>query len=120
MYINSEINRMNRIFFFFGFLILSLNMAYGQDHQAGNQVLINAGDSHAEIIRKAANVSPSSRQLNWQKLELTAFFHFGINTFTNREWGDGTEDPKIFNPTKLDARQWVKIMKEAVVSMMES
>jgi len=113
MYINSEINSMGRIFFFFGFLILSLNVAYAQDHQTGNQVLIKAGDSDAEIIRKAANVRPSRRQLNWQKLELTAFFHFGINTFTSREWGDGTEDPKIFNPTKLDARQWVKTMKEA-------
>lgn len=78
-----------------------------------NFVTIDANDTQQDIIRKAANVVPSDRQLNWQQLELTAFIHFGVNTFTNKEWGDGTEDPKIFNPEKLDARQWVKVLKEA-------
>lgn len=70
-------------------------------------------DTESDIIRKAANVRPSARQLRWQKLELTAFLHFGINTFTGREWGDGTEDPKLFNPASLDARQWIRTCKEA-------
>jgi alpha-L-fucosidase len=56
---------------------------------------------------------PSPRQLRWQKLELTAFFHFGINTFTDREWGDGKEDLSLFNPSQLDARQWVRVAKQA-------
>lgn len=64
-------------------------------------------------VREAAMVTPHSRQLAWQQLELTAFFHFGINTFTGNEWGDGTEDPKLFNPTQLDCRQWVKSVKDA-------
>jgi len=83
--------------------------------QAGkeNYVLIKPGDSEKEIITKAANVTPSPRQLRWQKLELTTFFHFGVNTFTDREWGDGKEDPRIFNPDKLDAKQWIKTIKEA-------
>jgi len=78
-----------------------------------NYVLIKPGDTEQEIIAKAANVTPSPRQLRWQKLELTTFFHFGVNTFTDREWGDGTEDPRIFNPDKLDAKQWIKTIKEA-------
>lgn len=75
-------------------------------------------DSDAEIIKKAANVTPSPRQLAWQKMELTAFLHLGVNTFTDREWGDGTEDPKIFDPTELDASQWVKTCKEAGMELI--
>jgi alpha-L-fucosidase len=78
-----------------------------------NYVPILPTDGKAEIIRKAAHVMPSPRQLRWQKLELTAFFHFGINTFTDREWGDGKEDLLLFNPMRLDARQWVRVAKEA-------
>jgi alpha-L-fucosidase len=76
-------------------------------------VLIKPGDTKNDIIAKAANVRPSPRQLRWQKLELTTFFHFGVNTFTDREWGDGTEDPTIFNPVSLDAEQWIKAVRDA-------
>jgi alpha-L-fucosidase len=54
---------------------------------------------------------PTRSQLEWQRDELTMFLHFGVNTFTDREWGDGTEDPKIFNPQRLDARQWARAAK---------
>ncbi len=51
---------------------------------------------------------PSPGQLQWHRDELALFLHFGVNTFTNREWGDGKESPSIFNPTALDARQWAR------------
>jgi len=76
-------------------------------------VAILPTDSPADIICKAAHVVPSPRQLRWQELELTAFFHFGINTYTDREWGDGKEDLSLFNPKQLDARQWVRVAKQA-------
>ncbi len=78
-----------------------------------NYVLLSPSADAATIISKAAAVTPSARQLRWQRLELTAFFHFGVNTFTDKEWGDGTEDPQIFNPALLDAKQWVKTVKDA-------
>ncbi len=96
-----------------GILVGTAQKGTAQIFTDKNYVKISPTDTEADIIRKAANVTPSPRQLRWQQLELTAFIHFGINTFTNKEWGDGTEDPKIFNPEKLDARQWVKVCKDA-------
>lgn len=61
--------------------------------------------------------TPTSQQVNWQKRETTAFLHFTVNTFTDREWGNGTESPQIFNPEKLDARQWIKALKGAGFKM---
>jgi alpha-L-fucosidase len=52
---------------------------------------------------------PAAAQLTWQRDELALFLHFGINTFTDREWGDGTEDPALFAPGYLDARQWARV-----------
>ena len=56
---------------------------------------------------------PSERQLTYEKMEFFCFIHFTVNTFTGSEWGDGKEDVFIFNPTELDARQWVKTAKDA-------
>ncbi|HEX7757414.1 MAG TPA: alpha-L-fucosidase [Niabella sp.] len=81
--------------------------------QKQNYVQLLPGESEQQIIQRAANIVPTPRQLRWQQLELTAFFHFGINTFTGREWGDGKEDPALFNPAELDALQWVQTMKDA-------
>jgi alpha-L-fucosidase len=51
---------------------------------------------------------PTPAQLRYQRAERALFLHFGINTFTDREWGDGTESPSLFNPAALDARQWAR------------
>lgn len=55
---------------------------------------------------------PSQAQLAYLEDELAAFIHFGPNTFYDQEWGTGQEDPERFNPTKLDAREWVRVLKE--------
>ncbi len=74
---------------------------------------IQPTDTVRELESKAARVIPSARQLRWQALEFQAFVHFGMNTFTDREWGEGTEDPELFNPTDLDAGQWVEAVRAA-------
>lgn len=61
----------------------------------------------------AKDAAPNSRQLEWYSRERMMFIHFGMNTFTDKEWGDGTEDPAIFNPTELDCRQWIRAVKAA-------
>ncbi len=86
--------------------------------QAQNYIEIYDKDNLSEIIKKSASVSPSERQYRWQQLEMTAFFHFGINTFSGQEWGDGTESPAIFNPTNLDTRQWCRVCKEAGIRLV--
>lgn len=77
-----------------------------------------AGATLDQKVAMAARLVPSPQQLEWQQMELTAFLHFGINTFTDREWGDGTEDPALFNPTELDAEQWVRTLKDAGFKMV--
>jgi alpha-L-fucosidase len=69
----------------------------------------------APAVRPPAALAPTptKQQLAWQDGELLLFLHFGMNTFTDREWGDGKEDPKTFNPTDFDARQWARVAKEA-------
>ncbi|MFV0329829.1 MAG: alpha-L-fucosidase [Dysgonomonas sp.] len=62
---------------------------------------------------KPYGVIPSTDQVNWQQMEYYMFVHFGPNTFTNVEWGDGKEDPKVFNPTDVDCRQWAATAKAA-------
>jgi alpha-L-fucosidase len=56
---------------------------------------------------------PNGNQLLWQEMEFYAFVHLSVNTFTDQEWGNGDEDAKIFNPDKLDCRQWARVAREA-------
>ena len=63
--------------------------------------------------QQAARVRPTDRQLAFLQQPFYAFVHFGPNTFTGREWGDGTDDPALFNPAALDCDQWVEAIKAA-------
>lgn len=66
-------------------------------------------------IQEALQVVPSQRQLLWQQKEFFAFIHFGMNTMTDTEWGTGEESPQLFNPSELDAEQWVATLAKAGV-----
>ena len=97
------------------FIILSVLVAVQCSRHASHtgSFRFPEGCTVEEKVESAACVVPSDKQLKWQQLELTAFLHFGINTFTGNEWGNGKDSPALFNPTALDCRQWVKSLKDA-------
>jgi alpha-L-fucosidase len=74
--------------------------------------VIEPGDSPEVIVEKAAKTLPRKNQVDWMRLERTFFLHFGVNTFSEVEWGTGREAPSLFNPTALDAKQWVDSVKK--------
>jgi len=59
------------------------------------------------------DVKPSPQQVEWQDLEFGVIIHFGTNTYLDREWGDGTASPGLFNPTEFDPDQWLRAAKAA-------
>lgn len=102
-------------------LLLALSVG-GQAQQNGSYFVkhlqFSGNESMNQKVSMAARLVPSPQQLAWQQMELTAFLHFGINTFTGKEWGDGTENPALFNPTDLDAEQWVHTLKDCGFKMV--
>ncbi|WP_244156232.1 alpha-L-fucosidase [Maribacter ulvicola] len=99
-------------------LVISLFVGAVTFGQQLHTVKIASGDSKQAIIEKASNLVPTLNQYNYKKLEYSCFVHFGLNTFTAKEWGDGFEDPKIFNPSGLDTDQWCRVAKEAGMKMV--
>ena len=63
--------------------------------------------------QNVTGIKPSPQQLAWQDLEIGAIIHFGTNTFLDREWGDGTVSPQVFNPTRVDTDQWMEAARNA-------
>ncbi|GAA1825473.1 alpha-L-fucosidase [Agromyces salentinus] len=79
-----------------------------------NYIQVTSADCPENILAKAALVRPTEAQVAWQELGLTAFIHFGINTFYNQEWGHGTEDLSRFQPTgEIDVDGWVKSLRDS-------
>ncbi|MGC0351435.1 hypothetical protein RKD34_007015 [Streptomyces sp. SAI-218] len=78
----------------------------------GRRIPVSPDDTEADLVRKASQVRPTARQIAWQRLERTAFLHFGVNTFTGLEWGTGDEDPDVFQPARLDTDQWAAALKD--------
>jgi alpha-L-fucosidase len=68
------------------------------------------------LSQNTTDLKPSPQQVEWQDLEMGAIIHFGPNTFLDREWGDGTADPKKFNPTQFDPEQWMRALRAAGIN----
>lgn len=83
-----------------------------------NTIKIEASDSKETIIEKASHVVPTANQLSALHNEFIAFIHFGPNTFTRMEWGNGMEDPKVFDLKELDTDQWCEAIKAAGMKMV--
>ena len=80
-------------------------------------VVFPEGATEEQKIDMVSRLVPTPQQLEWQQMELSAFLHFGINTFTGNEWGNGSDDPVLFNPTELDCEQWVRTLAECGFKM---
>ncbi len=72
-----------------------------------------SASAQASASDKPYGPLPSENQLRWQEMEMYAFIHYSLNTYTNQEWGFGNEDLSLFNPTDLDCRQWARVCKQA-------
>ncbi|MFI6700067.1 alpha-L-fucosidase [Streptomyces sp. NPDC050509] len=85
--------------------------------ESAARVPVGPGDTPDQLVAKAAGLRPTERQIAWQRLERTAFLHFGVNTFTGLEWGTGDEDPEVFQPVGLDTDQWARALRDGGFSL---
>lgn len=93
----------------------------GSNHETNpyvGSVRVDSTDTPEQIIEKAAHLVPTPRQLAAMENEFIAFIHFGPNTFTQREWGTGLEDPRVFDLKELHTDDWCRDMKEAGMKMV--
>lgn len=101
-----------------GFMAIASIQAQNENIHFANTIEIAPEDSKETIINKAAHIVPTPNQLKALQNEFIAFIHFGPNTFTRMEWGNGMEDPKIFDLKELYTDQWCEAMKAAGIKMV--
>ncbi|MCK5821943.1 MAG: alpha-L-fucosidase, partial [Bacteroidales bacterium] len=90
----------------------------GSFAQENRTIKIDQDDTPEQIVQKAAMVRPTPNQYDYKKLEFTCFVHFGPNTFTRKEWGNGFEDPRIFDLQNLDTDQWCEAARSAGMKLV--
>ncbi|PCI35077.1 MAG: alpha-1,3/4-fucosidase [Flavobacteriaceae bacterium] len=105
-------------FILMAFLLFSCTDSKELKMDVNSTKVVLDSDSKEAIITKAAHTVPTANQYSALKNEFIAFIHFGPNTFTRMEWGNGMEDPKVFALENLDTDQWCKAMKSAGMKMV--
>lgn len=106
------------LFALLGLLLAGSTHAQAEQPPYANTIEITADDTPESIVDKAAHIIPSPRQLEALRNEFIAFIHLGPNTFTRMEWGNGMEDPRIFDLKELDTDQWCEAMSAAGMRMV--
>ena len=76
-------------------------------------LLAISANAQKTCSKSTAGPLPNANQLRWQDMEMYAFIHYSLNTYTDQEWGFGNEAPMLFNPSQLDCRQWARVCKQA-------
>jgi alpha-L-fucosidase len=89
-------------------IVLQFKIAFAVMAATATSITVSAQPAPAPV-----GPVPNARQIEWYHREMIAFFHFGMNTFTNDNEGDGKADPKMFNPTALNCKQWMSVLKRA-------
>ena len=111
-YLNNEnTSKMKRLFIVAASLLVCCTQP--KEEYFTKSVSFPEGATVEQKLDMASRLIPTEQQAQWQESELTAFIHFGMNTFTGREWGDGTESPELFNPSELDCEQWACTLKDS-------
>lgn len=106
------------LFFSLFFIFSAITFAQTPQIDYANTIAVELTDTPEQIIEKAAHVVPTPNQYAALQNEFIAFVHFGPNTFTRMEWGNGKEDPSIFALKTLDTDQWCKAMSDAGMTMV--
>lgn len=107
---------MKHIFYFILFSSTLFSCKVTDYNNNGISVKVPANVNIEKIEKLATQVRPSARQIDYQEQEMLGFIHIGMNTYTNAEWGKGKESPRIFNPAKLNAEEWVLTFKKAGIN----